>query len=50
MQENEHLFSSPVNTAADKGHFAVSFLPENTLHIYIYINKLKKSHASEVII
>lgn len=31
MQENEHLFSSPINTAADKGHFAVSFLPENTL-------------------
>lgn len=32
MQENEHLFCSPVNTAADKGHFAVSFHPENTLN------------------
>lgn len=32
MQENEHLFCSPVNTAADQGHFAVRFLPENALN------------------
>lgn len=31
-EEKEHLFSSPIEAAADKGHFAVSFLPDSRLH------------------
>lgn len=30
--EQKHLLSSPISTAADKGHFAVSFLPDSILH------------------
>ena len=31
-EEKEHLFSSPITTAANKGHFAVIFLSDSIPH------------------